>query len=98
MVTSWESFEAENFEDTKGVIRNYKLKKDKRTNYYLENTTRKTKDFSLACQFFLFFFTKDGNLYFFSDSVFYVIVCPFVFLQLIVSDYSFGIFKVFIFK
>ena len=67
MVTSWESFEAENFEDTKGVIRNYKLKKDKRSNYYLENTTRKTKDFSLACQFFLFFFTKDGNLYFFSD-------------------------------
>ena len=68
MVTSWESFEAENFEDTKGVIRNYKLKKEKRTNYYLENTTRKTKDFSLTCQFFLFIFYKRWQLiFFFSD-------------------------------
>jgi hypothetical protein len=34
----------EDFEDTKGVIRIRKSKKDKRTNNDLQNTTQKTND------------------------------------------------------
>jgi hypothetical protein len=46
-VGKWErpiDLKLEDFEDTKGVIRIRKLKKDKRTNNDLQNTTQKTND------------------------------------------------------
>jgi hypothetical protein len=46
-VGKWEKhtdLKLEDFEDTKGVIRIRKSKKDKRTNNDLQNTTQKTND------------------------------------------------------